>query len=898
MRKAFVLIGLLTYSLHSQQPVPSIVDQGGGSYSMLHVAFGSDGKWLATSDPNGDVRIYDLNGGRLARTLPRAGSLIAVHPGRKALAASDARGAVAMYDVASGDVLWKVGSAVPCSALQFSPDGHRLYLGCAEVFAGRKHPKAWIKICDADTGREISTTSTPEESQGVYGFSSDGQWWYGDPQTASAAKQMFHSHSDPGYRIPIFETESGRKVGDVLGAGMVMGLSAKNHQAFLLGTEGLLLVDVGSGKQSVVTRGKWWAAYGLAAINRDGSLALLSDGASLALLDLATGEKRPVPATDLPLILGAAISPDNGHIALAQAGAVLLLSVSDPSDRRLIGSPERMMFSGASVHALISESQNTMSTSERRKLEEEYVKKMMKARGGWSLNNKEMQRLSEEYARRMNGDENQRREAQNAAEAEYAKIVTKFGSFSDVVPVSSFLESGRIMAVRAADAWWDAWDVTTGNRLPFRKPTGDVTKHKHPEALLDDDELQEIESALSGANQAAVSPASPAFSLTGEIGCKSKDELFGIEISRDADHLKSVRFRSADGRSVDLLATGIDASAWARRPAQSRHFYVCSLSSDGGRLIVEGINPGNKKNGRSSLAKVFAPKAEDFYGRNTADSLLLYDTQTGRKVCELENDAGAVSFDVLADELQFAPNGKFIVGGGASGSYGVAVKRRLRIWDASNCKSVAGANIEGEGVLRFSDDGRQLFTATAPPQTGMPGPSYGVRVWDVGSISASGMSPVKPLFELPEAIASERLLIASPNNAVLIGPDRDYALGFWDRRTGRRLGTLRALQEGEWLVTTPSGFFDGSPRGWSQIAWRESDSQLTTQPGEIFFNEFYRPGLLADLIEGHPPEAPRTIVEVDRRAAPGLSYRNLDNIRRADNVDPCHRGGGARVAIQ
>jgi uncharacterized caspase-like protein len=255
---------------------------------------------------------------------------------------------------------------------------------------------------------------------------------------------------------------------------------------------------------------------------------------------------------------------------------------------------------------------------------------------------------------------------------------------------------------------------------------------------------------------------------------------------------------------------------------------------------------------------------EDYFGKSTADSLLLYDTQTGRKLCELENEPGAESFDVLPGDLHFTPDGKLIIGGGDSkGPSGQVVQHRMRMWEAANCKRLTLAQPEGAGLIGFSADGMQIITAMNASQLGTQ--AYGIRVWSTVLDSSVKAAPVKPLFEIPEAIASAPLLITSPNGRVLIGPDRDNALGLWDRKTGRRLGTLRALQEGEWLVTTASGLFDGSPRGWNEIAWRASDSDLTTLPGEIFFNEFYRPGLLADLIEGRPPQAPRTISQVDRR---------------------------------
>ena len=182
---------------------------------------------------------------------------------------------------------------------------------------------------------------------------------------------------------------------------------------------------------------------------------------------------------------------------------------------------------------------------------------------------------------------------------------------------------------------------------------------------------------------------------------------------------------------------------------------------------------------------------------------------------------------------------------------------------ARNRKSSSNTmKFESRDIIGFTPDGRQCLTATTHADHEF---SFGIWVWDMASVQQTHGAPVRPLFELPDARASSALLTLNPKGNVLMGPDRENGLSFWDRNTGELLGTLRALQEGEWLVTTPTGLFDGSPRAWETIAWRDSPKDLATRPTEIFFNEFYRPGLLADLIAGRKPNVPRNIAQVDRR---------------------------------
>jgi WD40 repeat protein len=163
-----------------------------------------------------------------------------------------------------------------------------------------------------------------------------------------------------------------------------------------------------------------------------------------------------------------------------------------------------------------------------------------------------------------------------------------------------------------------------------------------------------------------------------------------------------------------------------------------------------------------------------------------------------------------------------------------------------------------------SEDGLQYYTYF-PHQPSYPGETEdtkdyefdaGIHVWDTVFNQL--------LFNLPDAMQVITPVVPA-SGKVLVGADRANTVGIWDRHTGERLGTLYALQEGEWLLITPSGWFDGSPRGWGKVAWRDPNGGLATLPGEAFFNEFYHPGLLAELLEGRSPAPPRAISQVDRR---------------------------------
>jgi hypothetical protein len=70
-------------------------------------------------------------------------------------------------------------------------------------------------------------------------------------------------------------------------------------------------------------------------------------------------------------------------------------------------------------------------------------------------------------------------------------------------------------------------------------------------------------------------------------------------------------------------------------------------------------------------------------------------------------------------------------------------------------------------------------------------------------------------------------------------------------------------ESSEWIVVNSSGLFDGSPDAMRKlVAWRFGAEVL---PLEVFFNEFYYPELLSEIIAGKKPSAPADIMELDRR---------------------------------
>ena len=104
-----------------------------------------------------------------------------------------------------------------------------------------------------------------------------------------------------------------------------------------------------------------------------------------------------------------------------------------------------------------------------------------------------------------------------------------------------------------------------------------------------------------------------------------------------------------------------------------------------------------------------------------------------------------------------------------------------------------------------------------------------------------------------EGVVVRARFLADGRHLVSAGVDRDRAR-FWDVATGREAAKLNQFDDGDWLVTTPDGFFDGSPAGREKVIYRVGGGR-TVVPVDRFFQDFYWPGLLSRILKGERPAA-------------------------------------------
>jgi WD40 repeat protein/uncharacterized caspase-like protein len=176
---------------------------------------------------------------------------------------------------------------------------------------------------------------------------------------------------------------------------------------------------------------------------------------------------------------------------------------------------------------------------------------------------------------------------------------------------------------------------------------------------------------------------------------------------------------------------------------------------------------------------------------------------------------------------------------------------RVQLWDVASGREIGSISGHGRGVSKvaFSRDGKLLASGSTDST---------IKIWDLAT--------QKELRTLTGHTAPIESMDFSPDGRLLASAGDDGSTFVWDTKTGEHLLTLISLDDGgEWMVITPQGLFDGTPVSWNQILWRYNQDTFNVAPVEWFFNEFYYPGLLADVFNGKRPKVSQDVSKKDRR---------------------------------
>ena len=372
------------------------------------------------------------------------------------------------------------------------------------------------------------------------------------------------------------------------------------------------------------------------------------------------------------------------------------------------------------------------------------------------------------------------------------------------VYATAFSAGGHWFATGGKENTIKLWEIATGRELSTLEPNGGFV------------------------NTIAFSP---------DEHCLASGSLSGRIALWDVATGQQLRDLTGHGSSVNSVAFSPDGK-WLVSGSNDNSVRLWNVA-DGSEARPAG------KHSAEVNSVAFSPDGKTIVSGSADKQVKVWDATTGSEQRNLSGHSG----DVLA--VAFSPDGQLIASGGTD--------KLIKIWSATTGREVTTLVSHDAEVkaLAFSNDGLLLASGSKDST---------IKIWNV----VNGQ-----LVNTLSGHSSEVYSVAySADGHWLASGSDDGSTRIWDAKTGAAAATLISLRESsagvslaqtDWLVVSPDGLFDGSPAAWNQILWRFEQNTSNTRPVEVFFNEFFFPSLLGDILAGKKPQAPQNISQIDRR---------------------------------
>lgn len=287
--------------------------------------------------------------------------------------------------------------------------------------------------------------------------------------------------------------------------------------------------------------------------------------------------------------------------------------------------------------------------------------------------------------------------------------------------------------------------------------------------------------------------------------------------------------------------------------ARGKWLAVAGTSVDGpekGGVRVDNLPEERRawslRHGEASLV-TFSHDGRRLASASSNTSVKLWDMQNGEAIRTYSPHEWFIT------GLAISPNDAYL----AVSSFGGQIK----VWDMNSSEQVASLNVgQRDNTITFSPDSRQLAV----------GGFGGTMVFEVPSGRRS-----RDLVGQEGTISS---IAFKPDGKQLVTMSDDGSIAVWDTKLGNEIVRLVLLHGGsgraDWIAMDRDGFFDGTRAAWQAVPIRFRSEPLKLYEPEQFFNQFYQPGLLADILEAGLPMKEILRHRGDPRAALDLaSYR-------------------------
>ena len=240
----------------------------------------------------------------------------------------------------------------------------------------------------------------------------------------------------------------------------------------------------------------------------------------------------------------------------------------------------------------------------------------------------------------------------------------------------------------------------------------------------------------------------------------------------------------------------------------------------------------------------------------------LWDTSTGRETGRLTGHVGPITSLVITSDSQW------LITGGRD--------RTVRVWEVTSRRELfrleghrgtvtsVAVTTGGEFIVSADTIGDIKVWERATGHEKRAFDNWGaailsVAINDNGSFVASGgQDNVVRLYDMETGqetrsfrghAGAVRVVNFEPTNQFLHTASVDGTSRVWDLPTGDELAKVISTKSG-WVVADTTGRYDGSDGGINSVEWRTNEGPFEL---DQFFDQWYEPGILANVIEAGQP---------------------------------------------
>jgi hypothetical protein len=228
----------------------------------------------------------------------------------------------------------------------------------------------------------------------------------------------------------------------------------------------------------------------------------------------------------------------------------------------------------------------------------------------------------------------------------------------------------------------------------------------------------------------------------------------------------------------------------------------------------------------------------------------------------------------LINSISFSPSGDKFITSGQDGT--------VRVWDIASGLQVMKLKAHPGGAYCASFDPSGKFIVTG-------GDDFMVKLWDAGS------------GEMISEFAGHKGGVGDVNITsdlkYIISGSRDGSIRVWNVSTKKELVSVVFLNENDWFIKNPEGYFDATEGAYSSISFVKGTEIYNI--GQ-FFNEFYRPGLYGEVFGNNPAFRQNLMQTVEKYPPPTVEIVMPETGQPTDNafatfmVKVTNNGGGVK----